>query len=290
MAAYSDVWFQAGDGLRLFARDYHQAGTARIPVLCLAGLTRNSRDFEPAVPQLARQRRVITLDYRGRGRSDRAEDWTTYRPEIEADDALRLLQHLNVAKAAILGTSRGGIVAMVMAAKAGERIAGVLFNDIGPEIEAAGLMRIRQSIDQRGNVAGWDDAVAMLKATNPGYDTLTDRQWLQMARAVYRDEGGRPVSDFDPRLGRTLPPAEDIAAGKVPALWPLFELLADRPVSVLRGEHSDLLSNRIVQEMARRHPALEAVTVRDRGHVPLLDEPEATAAILRWLERVDAAG
>ena len=290
MAVYGDVWFEASDALTLYARDYNRAAADRIPVLCLAGLTRNSKDFEPIVPLIERQRRVLTLDYRGRGRSSYAEDWSTYRPEIEADDAVRLLDHLNVPRAAILGTSRGGIVAMVMAAKHKERISGMLLNDIGPEIEPAGLIRIRKMIDQRPNITNWREAIEVLKSANPGYETLGDSQWQQMARAIFRDEEGRPVYDFDVRLGLSFPSMEDIVLGKVPDLWMLFDLFKDVPVSVLRGEHSDLLSERIVGEMATHHPNLDAVTVRDRGHIPLLDEPESTAGVLRWLDRVDQAG
>jgi pimeloyl-ACP methyl ester carboxylesterase len=288
MPSYREVRFAAADGLTLYARDYNSAPAGKTPVLCLAGLTRNSKDFEPVIPHMAGHRRVITLDFRGRGQSGRAKDWTTYRPDIETEDAVQLLRHLNVPSAAILGTSRGGIVALVMAAKYKDRISGVLFNDIGPDIETAGLLRIRTTIDQRARVHAWPEAITMLKATNPGYEALSEALWERMARAIFRDESGLPVSDFDPRLSMTFPPAEDIASGKVPALWPLFELLKDVPVSVLRGEHSDLLSPRIVNEMGRRHPALDAVTVMDRGHVPLLDEPESLAAVSRWLERIDA--
>ncbi len=288
MLPFGDVWFEAADGLKLFARDYNQAPAGRAVILCLAGLTRNSKDFEPVIPHLARRHRVITMDYRGRGRSAHAEEWATYRPEIEASDAVRLLDHLNVPRAAILGTSRGGIVAMVMAAKHIDRLGGVFFNDIGPEIEPAGLIRIRKMIDQRSSMSNWDAAIDTLKAGNPGFETLTAAQWDRMARAIFRDENGQPVHDFDIRLGLTFPSMEDIAGGKVPALWMLFDLLKDLPVSVLRGEHSDLLSQRIVDDMTAHHPAVDAVMVRDRGHVPFLDEPESVAAILRWLDRVDS--
>jgi pimeloyl-ACP methyl ester carboxylesterase len=290
MPPYSEVWFDAADGLRLFARDYNQAAVGKTPVLCLAGLTRNSKDFEAAMPLLARQRRVVALDNRGRGRSSYAEDWSTYRPEIEAEDAARLLQHLNIARAGILGTSRGGINAMLLAAKSKERIAGVLFNDIGPEIETAGLLRIRQLIDRRVPVSTWADAIEAIKANSPGYVNLSESQWETMARAIFRDDNGRPAYDFDARLGLIFPSLEDIVGGKVPALWGLFDLLKDVPVTVLRGEHSDLLSERIVAEMAKHHPTLDTVTVRDRGHIPLLDEPESVAAVIRWLERIDQAG
>jgi len=289
MALYSDVWFESSDGLKLYARDYNaQAPAGKCAVLCLAGLTRNCRDFEPLIPHIAGQRRVIAMDYRGRGRSANADDWNSYHPSIEAADTLRLLDHLAVPSVAIIGTSRGGIVAMVMAAQAIDRIAGVLFNDIGPVIDAAGLLRIRHNLDEVETISSWAGAIARLKATNPGYETLSDEQWERMARAIFRDMDGQPVLDFDARLGLTFPSAEDITSGKLPPAWGLFDLLKDVPVSVLRGEHSDLLSVQTVAEMAAHHPGLDATTVRNRGHIPLLDEPESLAAVRRWLALVDA--
>ena len=285
MADVREVYFAAADGLELFARDYGDDGLT--PVMCLPGLTRNSRDFETVAPRLSPKRRVICPDYRGRGRSQYAADPVTYRPDVELDDALRLLDTLGVTRAAVIGTSRGGIVAMVMAAKAKDRLAGVLFNDVGPHLETAGLLRIRNYLGATLPFHTWDGAVEALKAANPGFDKLTDTDWMNFARRVFRDDNGRPGLDYDPDLAKTFPGAEAIAAGKLADIWNLFDLVAPLPSLVLRGENSDLLSEATVAEMQRRSPRLAAVTVKGRAHVPFLDEAESIAAMDQWLARVD---
>lgn len=276
----------AADGTALYARDYDEAGTGRTPVVCLPGLTRNARDFETVAPHLAAGRRVLALDFRGRGKSGRA-DPATYRPDQEVADTLAVLDHLGVGCFAVIGTSRGGIVAMVMAARALGRMAGVAFNDIGPRIDKAGLLRIRSYLGAEPRFASWDEAAAALRATNPGFPALAEADWHAFARRVFRAENGLPRADYDPGLTVNFPAPADIEAGKVPELWALFDMLAPLPCLVLRGENSDLLSPDTMAEMARRHPKLAAVTVKDRGHVPFLDEPESLAALGLWLSAVD---
>lgn len=285
---FAEHFIDAADGTRLYARDYAADSRGLVPIVCLPGLTRNSKDFETIAPRLAETRRVLAFDFRGRGRSGRS-DAATYRPDQEVADTLLVLDTLGIDRFAIIGTSRGGIAAMVMAARALPRMAGVLFNDIGPRIETAGLLRIRTYLGTDPQFAGWDEAVAALRSSNPGFDTLSDAEWLAFARRVYCEVNGRPRADYDPALSQNFPSAADIEAGKVPELWPLLEMMADVPSLVLRGEHSDLLSADIVARMHRHHRRLESVTVADRGHVPFLDEPESLAAIARWLQGVDAA-
>ncbi len=275
------------DGVRIHARDYTSEGNG-VPVVCLPGLTRNAKDFEVIAPYLAQSRRVICPDFRGRGRSSYA-DPQTYRPDVELADTLALLDHLGISRVAVVGTSRGGIVALIMAAKALDRLAGVVFNDIGPRIDRQGLLRIRSYLGADPQFASWEQAVVALKATNPGFHTLSEAEWMGFARRVFRDENGLPRADYDAQLTQTFPSAEDIEAGKVPELWPLLDLMAGIPAAVLRGEHSDLLSNETVAEMQSRLPKLHAVAVKDRGHVPFLDEPECLTAIDTWLDAVDAA-
>ena len=287
MSGARDVWHAGGDGLKLYARDRGPAAGGLMPVICLPGLTRNSKDFDTVAPRLAETRRVVCPDFRGRGLSQYASDPLTYRPDVEMADTLALMDHLGIARAAVIGTSRGGIVAMFMAAKAKERLAGICFNDIGPRIEAAGLLRIRRYLGTDPKFASWAEAVAALKAGNPGFDTLSEAEWLAFARRVFRDEAGLPRADYDALLTAAFPTAEDISAGKVPELWGLYDLAAALPQLVLRGEHSDLLSAATAAEMQRRAPALAAVTVANRGHVPFLDEPEAAAAIDAWLRMVE---
>lgn len=285
---FREVHWASADGLRLYARDYGAERGGPLPVLCLSGLTRNARDFESIAPRLSLTRRMICPDYRGRGRSQYATDPKSYRPDVELDDVLLLLDQLAIPRVAVIGTSRGGIVAMVMAAKAKERLAGICFNDIGPHVDAAGLLRIRSYLGVAPRFTTWEQAVASIQATNPGFKNIPEEGWLAFARRVFRDDNGMPKADYDLRLGEGFPGAEDIAAGKVADIWPMFDQTIAMPSVVLRGENSDLLSAGTVAEMQRRHPALAAVTVKDRAHVPLLDEPESIAAIDAWLAAVDA--
>lgn len=287
--AHREHRIAAADGVTLYVRDHGPEAAGLIPVICLPGLTRNAKDFEPVAMRLSGERRVLSFDFRGRGQSGRA-DPTTYRPDQECADTLALLDHLGIPRFAVIGTSRGGIVAMIMAARAKDRMAGVVFNDIGPKIDVAGLLRISSYLGKDPQLSGWPHAVKAMKATNPGLDTLSEAEWMTFARRVFRDEDGRPVPDYDSGLMVNFPGTEDILAGKVPELWGLLEFLRDMPTAVLRGEHSDLLSAGTVAQMSALLPLLDAVTVRGRGHVPFLDEPESIAAIDRWLTKVDQGG
>ena len=284
--SFHEHYIDAADGVRIYARDY-RCETTRTPVLCLPGLTRNAKDFETIASLMAAKRRVVCIDFRGRGRSSRG-DPATYRPDVELSDTLALLDHLNINRVAVLGTSRGGIVALLMAAQALHRMAGVAFNDIGPRIDKAGLLRIRSYLGSDPKFTAWDQAVTALKLTNPGFPSLPEEAWMAFARRVFRDDGGLPRADFDVALLQNFPTPEDINAGKVPELWELLDLLSGLPTLVLRGEHSDLLSHDTVMEMQARLPGLAAVSVKERGHVPFLDEPESLGAIAQWLAAIDA--
>ena len=281
------VRHQSADGLELFARDYGPETGGGVPVLCLPGLTRNAKDFAGLAVRLAVERRVVCPDFRGRGLSQYAADPMTYWPNVEMADTLALMDHLGIARAAVIGTSRGGIVAMFMAAKAKERLAGIAFNDIGPRIGKAGFLRIRSYLGGDPRFVSWDEAVAALKATNPGFDSLSAIEWQAFAQRVFRDEAGVPRADYDPALTVTFPTTADIEDGKVPELWGLFDLVAPLPALVLRGANSDLLSEATVTEMRQHHAGLATVTIPGRGHVPFLDETEAVAAIDAWLALVD---
>jgi pimeloyl-ACP methyl ester carboxylesterase len=275
----------SSDGVELYARDYGADVDDQPPVLCLAGLTRNSRDFHDLAIRLRARRRVIAPDYRGRGHSGWARDWGTYRLDVELSDVVALLDHLAVPRVVLVGTSRGGLIAMLMAASHKARLAGVLLNDIGPRLEKAGLMRIASYLGQPPAGTTWEEAAQGLKASQHGFESLSEGEWMAFARRVYRDEGGRPRLDYDPALAHTFPSREAIEAGPQPELWGLFGALAGLPVTLLRGEHSDLLSESTVILMAAALPAVEAITVPGRGHAPFLDEPESLAAIERLLER-----
>ena len=285
---FAEHFVSAADGTQLYVRDYAANRSGLVPVVCLPGLTRNAKDFETIAPALAQTRRVLAFDFRGRGRSGRA-DPATYRPDQEVADTLLALDTLGIERFAIIGTSRGGIAAMVMAARALPRMAGVVFNDIGPRIDKAGLLRIRTYLGTDPQFADWAEAVTALKSSNPGFETLSETEWLAFARRVYREVNGVPRADYDPGLAQNFPNVADIEAGKMPELWALLDMMANVPSLVLRGEHSDLLSADIVAGMHQHHRRLQSVTVRERGHVPFLDEPESLAAIAQWLAVVDAA-
>src|SRR5438067_2951930 len=208
---YRDIRFTAPDGLELYARDY--GGRSGPPVLCLCGLTRNSRDFEPLAPFIADRCRLLILDYRGRGSSAYAPDPKSYRPDVELADAMRLLDILKIDAAGVIGTSRGGLIAMLMGQAHPGRLSGVVLNDIGPVIERQGLLRIQSYLGKDPNLRTWDQAAASLNETHPGFE-LTADEWLSFARRIFRDEDGVPRLDYDPRLAETFPSREAIEAAK----------------------------------------------------------------------------
>ena len=278
---------RAADGIVLRYRDYGSRFSTRPPVLCLPGLTRNAKDFHDLAMALSPDRRVLSLDARGRGRSDRDPTYANYTLIREVGDTLSLISQEFTRPCIVVGTSRGGLAAMILHGVKPGSIAGIVLNDIGPELEPAGLARIMGYLGIVPEpLATWDDAVAALKATNAeDFPDLTDAQWRAWAERTFRDEGGVPVLDYDPRLRDAM-----LEAGSgAPDFWPQFRSLAETSVLLLRGEHSDLLSPETVQKMRRMKPDLRAVTVRGRGHVPFLDEPEARSAILSFVAERDAA-
>jgi pimeloyl-ACP methyl ester carboxylesterase len=282
---WREFQFTAPDGLRLFGRECGPKESRFTPLLCLAGLTRNAKDFEPMAAKL-RDRRIIAFDYRGRGRSQYA-DPATYTPRHELADCVALLDHLCIDKACVVGTSRGGIIAMLMARLQEARIAGAILNDIGPRLEKEGLLRIARLMRQRLEFRSWAEAAKELRAGAPETSGLTDADWQCFARRLYREEAGRIVRDYDPALALSFPSPEEIAREAQPQLWIQFGALKEKPCAVLRGEFSDLLSEATVREMAAVHKGLITASVSGRGHVPFLDEPESIAAVLRVAERCD---
>jgi pimeloyl-ACP methyl ester carboxylesterase len=284
-AGWRDVRFRSPDNLDLYARDYGPRHGGPTPVLCLSGLSRNSKDAHAIAQRIAPDRRLIAPDYRGRGRSAHAPDWSSYRVEVEMADAIALLDSLGIAKVVVIGTSRGGLIAMLMAALHRDRLAGVLLNDIGPVLEPAGLLRIRRYLGRPLRFTTWRGAVAALRRANPGFESLSEAEWLAFAHRVYRDEGGRPVLDYDASLRRTFPAPARILAGAVAPMWEALAALEGLAVTTFRGEHSDLLGPATHVRMAELVSGLDAVTVKNRGHAPFLDEPESIAAIGRLLAR-----
>ena len=280
------VVFTSQDGLRLYARDYPKVGGgSHVPILCLPGLTRNSKDFHALAARYAPRRRVIAMDYRGRGRSEYSKKWTTYSPLQEMQDVVTLLAVLGIHKVIVLGTSRGGLIAMLMAAFNPTLLHGVILNDVGPEIEPRGLLRLKGYLGQIPDPKSWEDAAHMLRQTNKGFENLSEAEWMAWAKRTCCAVNGKPVPDYDMSLTKTFPSHEDIMEGRLPSLWPQFKAMSRNPVLVLRGEHSDLLTSETVELMRDIKPDMMFETIPDRGHVPFLDEPESLAAIDEFLLR-----
>ncbi len=282
-APRTGTWDSA-EGLRLFYRDFGSSEGAGVPVLCLPGLTRNSRDFNQLADHLARHRRVICPDLRGRGHSQHDPEWRNYQPLTYVNDTWRLLDTLELERVVVIGTSLGGLMAMIMAAQQPVRLIGVVLNDVGPEIAPEGLARIRGYTGKLPAVRNWEDAVAQVRqiygAALPGLD---DKRWLAFAQQGFRENAeGLPQLDYDPAIGRAI--AE--VSGEPPDPWPLFRALT-MPSLALRGEFSDILAPATLARMQREKPDLRVVTVANRGHVPLLDEPESLAAIDDFLASLD---
>ncbi|WP_146586288.1 alpha/beta fold hydrolase [Puniceibacterium confluentis] len=248
-------------------------------VLCLAGLTRDLHDFDHVAPHLTGVR-LIRLDYRGRGLSEWA-DPETYTIPTEGRDALELLDHLGVEKAAVLGTSRGGLIAMVLAATARHRLLGVALNDIGPEIAQSGLDFIKGYLGRNPPWKSWDEAAAARARADDGFDNVPLSRWQHEAETLYRETPDGLVIRYDPRLRDSV-----LASGAQPAadLWPLFDALDGLPLCTLRGANSNLLTARTFAEMQRRRPDMIAAEIPDRGHIPFLDEPESLRALADWLD------
>lgn len=269
--------FSAADGTRLY---YEEAGEGPA-LVCLSGLTRNCRDFDHVAPHLTGVR-VIRTDYRGRGGSGWA-DASTYTILQEAADVLALLDHLDIRQTAILGTSRGGLIAMTLAALARHRLTGVALNDIGPVIEQAGLDSIGIYLGRNPPQRTWDEAARVRAETWAGFANIPHQRWLTEVRNQIEQTPDGLVIRYDPRLRDAVIAAQ---AQPKPDLWPVFDLLAGLPLALIRGANSDLLSAQTAAEMARRRPDMAIATVPDRGHVPFLDEPEALAALGTWLDAI----
>lgn len=268
--------FTTSDGLSLY---YEDDGTG-LPILCLAGLTRTTRDFDYVTPHLAGNR-LIKLDYRGRGKSDWA-DPETYSVPVECRDVLELMAHLSLSQTAILGTSRGGINAMGVAATAPDAVLGVAMNDVGPVIETAGLEPIMDYLG-RNPAAKTHEDYAALCALIPGFANVPAQRWLNEARMHYTQSDDGLTITYDPKLRDAILPA---FKAPPPNLWPYFEALNNKPLAVIWGANSDLLVESTVQQMQARRPDMILGKVPDRAHIPFLDEPESVAALHAWIGKM----
>ena len=279
----AEYWFDSQDGVRLFSRVYAAPRADAPVVLCLHGLMRNSRDFEDLAPHLATRYRVIVPDVRGRGLSARDPNFSNYQIPVYINDLLRLAAGLGVPRASIIGTSMGGLMAMVLAARQPQLVARIVLNDVGPELDGQGLERIRRYAGKSPPVESWDQAIAQVRSIYGSvWPGLSDERWERIARRSYRANAhGMPEADADPLIAA---PLQDNATA-APNLWPLWGALAKFPILAIRGAHSDILSRVTLARMQREKPDLEVLEVANRGHVPLLDEPECLAAIDEFLPR-----
>lgn len=282
-AADQACYFNSSDGLKLYYRDFgrDKSGT---PIVCLPGLTRNSRDFEDLANYLSDRRRVITPDLRGRGFSDHDPEWRNYHPGTYVQDTWTLLDTLDIKQVIVVGTSLGALCAMAMSVQSPERIAGVVMNDIGPEINPAGLARVQEYTGRVPPVTSWDEAARQAREIYgqwlPG---LSDEDWRKMAWRGYREnDQGVPQLDIDANIGEAV---RNVGPQKGDP-WAMYDSLKDTPVLLLWGLMSDILTEDIVDKMKARKTDLEVAAIPNRGHVPLLDEPECLAAIDNFLLQV----
>jgi pimeloyl-ACP methyl ester carboxylesterase len=286
----SSVFVTAQDGLKLHVRSYGPRGGAALPVVCLPGLARTVADFEALATALSNDatapRRVLALDARGRGRSDYDPDAQNYSLPVELSDLITVLTALEIARAVFVGTSRGGMLTMLLAVARPTAIAGCVLNDIGPVIEIEGVMRIKSYVGKLPPPASFADAAAMLRSLfSIQFTKLSDAEWLAFARRTFKQADGRLVPDYDPKVASTLD-AVDLEH-PLPDLWKQFDALAGMPVMVVHGGNSDILSPATVEAMRARHPGLEVVEVPDQGHAPLLREPDTIARIADFVVRCE---
>lgn len=283
----TDFFYCAVDGRRLYCAVYEARRPGGLPVLCLPGLTRNSKDFAELAERIREHHEVLAADLRGRGRSDWDPDPSHYQLPIYVQDVLTLLAARSVRRVVVIGTSLGALMGMTLAALRPDLIAGAVLNDAGPEIDPAGVRRIAGYAGKLPPVTSWAEAAAQARSVySSALPGLTDEEWLAYARRGYRENAaGVPVPDMDPKIAEALKTPSAVT----PDLWPLFHQIGPVPLLVIRGAMSDLLSAATVERMAREKPGVQTVTVANRGHAPLLNEPECTVAIDTFLQRVGRA-
>jgi pimeloyl-ACP methyl ester carboxylesterase len=277
-ADYVSRFVTAQDGLKLHVRCYGARASTALPVMCLPGLARTSADFDVFARALVPQRKVFAMDYRGRGLSDYDGNAANYNVGVELNDVLAVLTALGIERAVFVGTSRGGILTMLLAVARPRSIAGAVLNDIGAVIEPRGLMRIKGYVGKLPPPLNWDDAAEMLRRLfGAHFPKLTPEDWLAYARRTFQEREGKIVPVYDPKLAQTLAGVD--GEHPLPALWNEFGALARMPVMVVRGVNSDLLTPETVAAMAEQHPGLQVLEVPDQGHAPLLMEEDVIRRI-----------
>jgi pimeloyl-ACP methyl ester carboxylesterase len=286
----------AQDGLKLHVRAYGASATSALPVVCLPGLARTGADFHRLASTLAddaeHPRHVLALDYRGRGLSDYDSNPENYSLPVELADVLSVLTALAIGKAVIVGTSRGGLLTMLLGSVQPAALAGVVLNDIGPVIEPLGLARIKGYVGRLPEPKSFEEAAEVLRQLfSPQFPALSADDWMGLAQRTFRDQGGKIIPDYDPRLAHALGDVD--VERPLRDLWQQFDSLADVPMLIIRGANSDLLSPATVEAMRARRRQCETLTVPDQGHAPLLTDDETISrigAFVRFCEHPEAAG
>ncbi len=289
---YAEKRYWSADGLSLYYRDYAAEAGARTAVLCLPGLTRNSKDFEDLALHLKQERRVLSPDLRGRGKSDYDSDFHHYVPHTYVSDIIALLAAESLSKIVIIGTSLGGILAMLFASFKGDALDGVVLNDVGPEIAPEGAARIADYVGKMPEISTWADAAAAQKKLNGDFfPDWTEDDWMDLARRTFsEDDNGHPVPDYDPGIGRAFreppPGQQDRPQAPAPDLWRAYSALEPIPTLAIRGALSDILADETLGQMQVAKPDLDTVTIPRIGHPPTLNEPAARTAIDTFLARL----
>lgn len=277
-----DIFYQSIDGLRLYAADYGPKDAA-LTVLCMHGLTRNHKDFEPLIRQLDLPCRFIAVDVRGRGLSDRDPN-RAYSPDVYVGDMITLLDELGVNKVTLIGTSMGGLMAMIMSQAMKDRIQGIVLNDVGPAVNPAGVKRIASYTSGIRSFPNWQAAAdAIQSSQHTAFPNLTDPDWMDFAHQTCREtDAGQVMFDYDPAITENMDVSGPVWKINF-MMWRLFGRMKHIPLLTVRGEHSDILTSKTANLMCRRHKKCRLVTVPNRGHAPMLSEPEAVSAISDFL-------
>ena len=288
MTKYKDLWYISDDDLRLYARDYSSAldkNKNAKTILCMHGLTRNSADFEDISNVLADDYRLIVVDQRGRGKSAYDPNPANYNPLVYVQDMFVLLKELELSSVILLGTSMGGIMAMMMAAMKPEMVESIIINDVGPEIAKPGLDRLKKYIGQSAPVSNWDEAVKQTAVINSiAFPDADEQFWLEFAKRLYtEDESGCPVLAHDPKIA--VPLMDTDANAVAPELWPVYELILDKPILLIRGELSDIIDIECVQRMQKMKPDMEFLEIPNIGHAPMLNEHNVDKVVLKFLTK-----
>ena len=293
-AQFRDVFCQSADGLKLHAKVIGPDNSPALPVLCLPGLTRTTDDFDEIARAIATNpaapRKVVSVDYRGRGLSDYDPDPAKYAVPVELGDVLAIAASLGISRAILLGTSRGGLISMAMAAAKPDLLAGVILNDIGPALEIGGLMKIKGYIANPPPRQTWDEAARGLKELfGSVFPSLTDDEWMAWVRRAFREKaGGGLERTYDLKISHTLDGLDP--SNPLPQVWELFDAMAGVPLMLIHGALSDLLSVHGVQDMIARRPDIDLVTVADQGHAPLLADKPTMDRIVAFCQHCDKSG